>query len=237
MEFLSGTADDVWVPLAVASSLRTADMRPMGEGRAGGLHLGQIIQEAKRAAGESVEDVPGDQPSVRVQEGFLFETVVEYVLAGAPWDEAVALAFKRYCLTLRTGVVKQLALIKDRIHGTPDALDPSVPQLESYKSTRRSLRYARTAADFEMHFWTWVMQEAGYLHMAGLEQVRWIVWWQAGDYSKGKGTGPRVLEATARFSQEELEANWRGVCGIAGRMAAPGHTDLMVTPESLRGKM
>jgi len=206
-----------WTPLDVEGSLRRADLTRFGEGRAAGLHLGRIVHIAKEAAGENVEDVPGDQPSVRVQEGFLWETVVEYVLAGAPVDEAIALAFKRHMLHLRTGVVTQLRLELDGIHGTPDALDPSVPQLESYKSTRRSLRYARTADDFEAHFWTWMMQEKGYCKMAGVDRVRWMVWWQAGDYSRGKGTGPQMLEATAQFSAEELDANWRGVCAIAAR--------------------
>jgi hypothetical protein len=209
-----------WTPLDVQGNLRRADLTPFGEGRAAGLHLGGVIHTAKVAAGESVGEVDGDQPSVRVQEGFLWEVILEYVLAGCPVDEAVNIAFKRHMLHLRTGVVTQLRLELDGIHGTPDALDPNVPQLESYKSTRRSLRKARTTEDFEQNFWTWMMQEKGYCKMAGVQQVRWIVWWQAGDYSRGAGSGPQMLEATARFSAEELDANWRGVCAIAARMRA-----------------
>lgn len=211
-----------WMPLDVAGSLRRADLTAFGEGRAPGLHLGAVIHAAKVAAGENVGEVEGDQPSVRVQEGFIFETVVEYLIAGAPFDEAVDLAFKRYMLHLRRGIVTQLRLELDSIHGTPDALDPTVPQHESYKSTRRSLRNARSQEDFEANFWTWCMQEMGYCRMAGIDRVRWIVWWQAGDYSRGKGTGPCVLEATARFGQDELERNWQGVCAIAARLRAEG---------------
>lgn len=218
MEFLSGTPGDVWVPLDVRGNILRADLTPMGGGRAPGMHVSQVVHAAKVAAGENVDDIEGDQPGVRIQEGFLFETVVEYMIAGAPFDEAVALAFKRHCLALRQGVVTQYKLALDDIHGTPDALDPFVPQHESYKSTRRSLRKARSAADFEENFWQWVMQEAAYCHMAGLDRVRWIVWWQAGDYSKGRGTGPCILEATARFDKAELEANWRGVTQIAERL-------------------
>src|SRR5688572_29486705 len=173
-----------WTPLDIEGTLLRADLTKFGEGRAAGLHLGSVIHTAKVAAGEKVGEVEGDQPSVRVQEGFLWETVLEYVLAGSPVDEAVALAFKRHMMHLRSGVVTQLKLELDGIHGTPDALDPRVPQLESYKCTRRSLRNARTAEDFEGHFWTWLMQEKGYCKMAGVQQVRWMVWWQAGDYSK-----------------------------------------------------
>jgi hypothetical protein len=207
-----------WTPLDVEGSLLRADLTKFGEGRAAGLHLGSVIHHAKVAAGENVGEIEGDQPSVRVQEGFLWEVVVEYVLAGCPVDEAVNLAFKRHMLHLRSGVVTQHKLELDGIHGTPDALDPTVPQLESYKSTRRSLRNARTAEDFEGHFWTWLMQEKGYCKMAGVQQVRWMVWWQAGDYSKGKGTGPQMLEATARFTDSELQQNWDGVLAIAARL-------------------
>jgi hypothetical protein len=218
MEFLSGTPDNVWVPLDVRGNMLRADLTRMGEGRAAGVHVSAVIHTAKVAAGENVDDIEGDQPGVRAQEGFLWETVLEYVIAGAPFDEAVGLAFKRHMLALRTGIVTQLRLERDAIHGTPDGLDPTVPQLESYKSTRRSLRKARSAADFEENFWTWCMQEMAYCYMAGLDRVRWVVWWQAGDYSKGRGTGPCVLEATARFGKDELAVNWAGVTQIAARL-------------------
>ena len=225
MKFLSGTDSDVWVPLDVIGSLRTAELEPMGRDRSGAewdVGVGDVVHAAKVAAGEPVTAPDGDQEGVRVQEGFLWETVVEYIIGGAPFDEAVELTFKRLCLHLRAGMVKQVQLVKDRIRGTPDAFDPSVPQHESYKSTRRTLRKARTPADFETNFWTWVMQEAAYCHMAGIDQVRWMVWWQAGDYSKGKGTGPVMLEATARFTAEEMAKNWEGVVAIANRIKGAG---------------
>lgn len=221
MEFLSGTADNVWVPLDIVGNMRDAELLPMGVGRESpewDMGMSAVIHAAKVAAGENVGDVDGDQPGVRVQEGFLFETVVEYIIAGVPFDEAVGLAFRRYALSLRSGIVTQVRYVKDRIRLTPDALDPFVPQHESYKSTRRTLRNARRAEDFEANFWTWCMQEMAYLHAAGLDRVRWIVWWQAGDYSKGRGTGPCVLEATARFTAEEMVRNWQGVSTIADRL-------------------
>lgn len=220
MEFLTGTPENVWVPLDVAGNLLRADLTAFGEGRAAGLHLGAIIHTAKVAAGENVGEIEGDQPSARVQEGFLFETALEYMIAGVGFDEAMDLAFKRHMLYLRLGIVTQLRLELDSIHGTPDGLAPLVPELESYKYTRRSLRHARTATDFENNFWTWCMQEKGYCKMAGIQQVRWVVCWGAGDYGKGRGTGPQVLEARARFDGDELDANWRGVRTIAARMRA-----------------
>jgi hypothetical protein len=182
------------------------------------LGLGDVVHAARVAAGESVGDVPGDQPGVRIQEGFLFETVMEYVFAGVEFDEAVDLAFKRYMLHLRKDVLRQERLVKDRIRMTPDGIDPTVPCIESFKSTRRTLRKARTQEDFEANFWTWVMADSGYAYAAGLDRVRWVVWWQAGDYSRGAGTGPQVLELNVRFSAEELERNWNGVRAIAARL-------------------
>ena len=220
MDFLTGTPDNIWEPVDIAGTLRRADLTSFGAGRAAGLHLGAIIHTAKVAAGEAVGEVEGDQPSARVQEGFLFETVVEYLMGGAPFDEAVALAFKRHMGSLRDDLCTQVKLERDGIHGTPDWLDPRVPELVSIKATRRSLRNARSAADFEDNFWTWVMQEKGYCHMAGLERARWYVWWMAGDYSKGKGTGPQILTAAARFDADELKRNWDGVCAIAARLRA-----------------
>jgi hypothetical protein len=211
-----------WTPVDISGSLRSADLQAMGVGRQSAewdLGMGDVTRAAKIAAGENVGEVPGDQPDVRVQEGFIFETVVDYTLAGVPFDEAVDLAFKRYALAVRPWL-RQIRLVKDRIRLTPDAIDPRVPEIVSVKSTRRSLRNARTQDDFESNFWTWVMADSGYALAAGLDRVRWIVWWQAGDYSKGKGTGPQVLEATARFSGDELEANWKGVCAIAARLRA-----------------
>ncbi len=227
-----------WHPLDMSANALRADGSRVHTGRAPGLHLGAVVHAAKVAAGESTTAPDGDQDGVRMQEGFIWEVVHEYITAGLPVDEAIGLAFKRYNLQLRQGIVTQLPLLLDGIHGTPDALNPDgleidtpdgeelaqytgrcgVPELESYKATRRSLRNARTSTDFENHFWTWVMQEAGYLKMAGLQQVRWVVWWLAGDYSKGKGTGPQMLESRAKFSDEELDSNWGGICVIADRI-------------------
>lgn len=207
-----------WKPLNVAGSVRASDLRPAGEGYATGLHLSTIIRAMKEAAEERVEAVEGDQPEVRLQEGFLWEVVVEYLLAGVPHDTAIELAFKRYGLALRAGVVKQLRLERDGIQMTPDALDPAVPRIESYKATRRTLRRARTQEDFEANFWTWLVQEGSYCHAAGVPRVRWIVWWIAGDYSRGAGSGPRMLESEGEFDAGELERMWAGVVTVATRL-------------------
>lgn len=190
----------------------------MGEDRPIGLHLGEIIREMKVAAGESIESPDGDQEGVRIQEGFLWESAVEYMLGGVSLDVAMSLAFKRHLWALRSGIVRQLSLEKDGVFMTPDAYDPLAERLESYKVTRRTLRKALTADDFETNFWTWCVQEKAYCLAKGVDSVRWIVLWQAGDYSKGVGSGPKVLEATATWTAQELVDNWRVVMAHASAM-------------------
>ena len=190
---------------------RDASLRPLGEGRPPGLHLGAVLHRMKVAAGDKVDGVEGDQEGVRMQEGFLLESALEYVAAGMTLDGALELAFKRYMIAIRSGITRQVAVERDGIHMTPDALDPERGLIESYKMTRRSLRGARTQEDFEANFWIWLCQEKSYALACGVDTCRWIVLWQAGDYSRGVGSGPQMLECTATFTPEELLANWATV--------------------------
>jgi hypothetical protein len=190
---------------------RAADLRPMGEGRSPGLHLGSIIRSMKVAVGEKVEGPQGDQEGVRIQEGFLWETALEYMACGMPLDQAMDTAFKRYMVKCREGVTTQVAVEKDGIHMTPDAFNAVTGELESYKVTRRTLRKAKTQEEFCEHFWPWLVQEQSYCYALGVDTVRWIVLWQAGDYGKGVGSAPVVLSCTAVFTPEELVTNWQTV--------------------------
>lgn len=198
--------------------MRDSELRGKGEGRPSGLHLSSIIHRMKVAAGENVGSVDGDQEGVRMQEGFLWESALEYVAAGMKLDEALEVAFKRYMAAIRSDITKQIKVEKDGIHMTPDAFDPVRGELESYKVTRRSLRKARTQEDFEQYFWPWLVQEKSYCYAVGVDTVRWVVLWQAGDYSKGVGSGPQMLECTAVFTPEELAENWRVVLNHAAAM-------------------
>lgn len=190
---------------------RTDELRAMGEGRSAGLHLSAVIRAMMVAAGESVGPVEGDQEGVRLQEGFLWERALEYMVAGLPFDEAMEVAFKRYLVSLFRPVVKQVVLEKDGIHMTPDGLDWKIGRLESYKVTRKSLRRALAKEDFEANFWNWMVQEKAYAWAAGVDSCRWVVLWAAGDYSKGPGSGPRVLECVCTWTVDELKANWDAV--------------------------
>jgi len=202
-----------WSPIDIEHNLRTAELRPMGEGRPAGLHLGQIIQAMRIAAGLPQGAPDGDQPGVRLAEGFLWEIACEYMLSGVAYDEAMELAFKRYMLHLRVGIVKQVQLVRDGIHMTPDALDPATGALESYKVTRKKMPHTQDL--FEEKFWPWLVQEKAYCLAAGVDTVRWYVLFQAGDYSRGPGSGPKAVTSTGVFTPKELVENWKGVQAYA----------------------
>jgi hypothetical protein len=167
----------------------------------------------REAAGEKMEAPKDWQDGVCIEEGFLWEIVLEYVHGGCTLDEAFDLAFKRYMVTLRRDVTTQVRLVKDGIHMTPDGFDKKEGLIESYKSTRK--KQPSTQEAFEEKFWTWMVQEKSYCLAAGVDRVRWIVLFHAGDYSRGAGTGPRMVESTGIFTPEELVDNWNTVLKYA----------------------
>lgn len=188
-----------------------ASLQAMGHGRAEGVHLSHILHKIKVGLGEKVGAVEGDQGDVRLIEGFLFEVAIEYVSVGMPFDQALELAFKRYQMEVWAKTHNQVKVERDGIHMTPDAFDPVAGELISFKVTRRTLRNAATKDDFETNFWAWVMQEKSYAYALGVDTARWVVLWQAGDYGKGVGSSPRILECKAVFTPQELADNWRVV--------------------------
>jgi hypothetical protein len=198
-----------WSDFPAEEGMLSADLRPMGEGRPGGMHLSHIIQDIKIGLGESVSPVPGSQPGAHFVEGFLWETALEYLITGLSIDESIELAFKRYMVSLRSNIVTQIKLEKDGIHMTPDGFNAEEGVLESYKCTRKSFGSLSGLDTFEKKFWPWVMQEASYCYARGVDTARWIVLFQAGDYSLGAGSPPRILESTATWPLDELVENWR----------------------------
>lgn len=208
-----------WQPIDVTGL--DASLMPMGHGRGEELHLGAILKEKKIAAGENVDDIPGEQPWLRAQCGFLWEVAVEYVVAGMPIDEAIELAFKRHMRALRP-MARQLKLELDGIRMTPDGLWERASL--SWKATWRGLGKAATLEDFEANFWTWHDAEKAYcygMQKAGLlpegeATCRFEVLWIRGDY-RGAG-GPKALGCEVTWTPEELEENWRIILQVRERM-------------------
>jgi hypothetical protein len=195
----------------------SADLEQTGE--RSGLHLSQIIHEMKVGMGEKVGPLAMDtQPDLRHIEGFLFETALEYVAAGMPLDQAMDLSFKRYMMKVREGIATQMHIEKDGIKMTPDGLVEAEGIAESYKMTRRTFRKAKTQTMFEQNYWAWLVQEKSYCWAMGVDQARWIVLFQAGDYGKGVGSAPICMQCEVTFTVDELKENWDNVLRVAERL-------------------
>lgn len=208
-----------WAPLEVTGL--DAALQPMGTGRGSELHLGDILKEKKIAAGENVDDIPGEQPWLRAQTGFLWEAAVEYHIAGMPIDEALELAFKRHMRSLRQ-MSRQVKLELDGVHMTPDGIWGKA--LLSWKATWRGQGKAADLQSFEDNFWTWHDAEKAYCWAAqkagllpeGEATCRFEVLWVRGDY-RGAG-GPKALGCEVTWSPDELAENWRIVMLVKERM-------------------
>ena len=208
-----------WFPIEVTGL--DAALQPMGTGRGAELHLGTIIKEMKRAAGDNVESIPGEQEWLRAQVGFLWETAVEYTVAGMGIDEALELAFKRHLRALRQ-MARQVKLERDGVHMTPDGIEGRT--LLSWKATWRGAGKAATLDDFEDNFWSWHTAEKAYCAAAqaagllpeGEATCRFEVLWVRGDY-RGAG-GPKALACEVTWSAEELAANWAVILKNKERM-------------------
>lgn len=223
-----------WCPIDVAGL--DASLNPMGHGRGAELHLGSIIREMKRAAGDNVEGIPGEQEWLRAQCGFLWEAAVEYVLGGLDIDSAMELAFKRHMRALRT-MSRQVKLERDGVHMTPDAIGgvllgiPPRGKLYSWKLTWRGAAKAGFGLDpdagleaFEANFWHWHTAEKAYaaaaqvagLLPAGEATCVFEVLWVRGDY-RGAG-GPKALACEVTWTPDELAENWAAILAYKGRM-------------------
>ena len=176
----------------------TGDLRPMGEGRPSGLHLSQIVHRMKVDAGENVGELPGDQPGIAMQTGFLFEMALEY-------------AFREFMGVQRT-IERQRHLLLDRVHGTPDGFDRERWVLEEDKSTTRSMR---AWEEDPLSFWTWLVQTKGYLKMVAAAEgkpvnlVEFFILFFYGDYSRKPGRGRQIRRTLLYFPDEEIDAQWR----------------------------
>ena len=198
-----------WTPFPIGTVL-SSDLKPTGN--RDGLHLSAVLDRMAKGMGE--KPYPPSDPTVRFTAGFVYETAVEYMMAGMTIDEAMDLAFKRHMIALRTGVSTQVHLERDGIRATPDAFNPTAGEVESYKNTWRKL--PSTEEEFTTKFWRWCWQESAYAYLLGVDTARWIVLWNCGDYKSVRG--PVVMQATAVWTPEELAKNWRVVLTHAAAM-------------------
>jgi hypothetical protein len=211
---VSGATPVIFRPLGpfdVAANSRTADLQKMGEGRPVGLHLSELIRDMREAAGLVTKGPEGEQEFVRMQAGFLWETVVDLVLAGTPMYEAWELATKRYMASVMPESVRQVQLERDGIHMTPDGVDFATGAILSFKATWKSEKKADTQESFEQEFWTWLVAEKGYALAAGVDTVRFYIFWVNGRYTYKPGEGPCWKMYECVFTEPELQDNWTAV--------------------------
>lgn len=201
-------------------SRRREDLTLIGDGRRPGKHVSDSIRRMKVEMGENVGGIPGEAPWLRPQIGFLFEFALEVMAAtGCRYDEALAVALKRHLAADRTNVEKQLRLVYDDIHGTPDGLDLDNRCMESYKCTWRSSRGSEDLTFFLEKFWTWDLQERAYLkmynetHEEKVYSCRWIVLFVCGDYRRP--IGPRCQTTMVTWSPEEIDRAWESIVAHA----------------------
>jgi len=197
----------------------------IGEGREPGLHWGEVIQEIRREVGDVyASGIPGEPRWLRAQGGFLFEYAIELMAGGYPLNPAMEVAFKRYMLQARGGILKQVKLVRDGIHMTPDGVWVEEKTLESYKKTGQTMKKASDVQAFTTNFYHWILQEGGYLGALleegyDIEKVHWYVLWDRGDYKwncdskcpdgcsmDNHAQQVRIYEA--RFTRQELDEIW-----------------------------
>ncbi len=183
----------------------TADLKRMGEGRAPGLHLGQIIRVMQEEAGRNLGDIEGEQKNVRIYAGFL-------------WEEAMEWAFKRAMGATRPVERQCQGFELDGIHVSPDGICLDCPRMEEYKFTWKSLRHFREQDEFEKLYWHWLVQIKGYLWVLGLTECDLFVFFANGDYSYQPGAGPQVVRRRLSFELGELERNWQNILKVKERM-------------------
>jgi hypothetical protein len=193
--------DIVEVPYEI--DLRTAAGERMGEGRAPGHHVSDLV---RGALGKTWSDIEGEQKNVRAHAGFLFEAALEW-------------AFKRH-QTMTRHVETQIRASLEGISGTPDGLNLDDHWLESYKLTWRSER--KWLDDATGNFATWFLSEAIYIHMLSatgkyplIPGVRFFVFWIMGDYSYRAGHGPAVKQYLVTYTDEGVKTAWRTILAEA----------------------
>lgn len=207
------------------------DLTKIGEGRAPGLHLSEVIQSLRQQAGLASGSPPGEPEWLAAQDGFLWEHAMEYYAAGVSIQEAMEYSFKRYMTKAREGVTKQLTTSLAGIHMSPDGYDPATKTLESYKRTKKSMKSihpngpAQPASGelFAEVFWPWVIQESCYwlaLEAEGydIQQVEWLIFWCNGNYVRKpypEGVGQEVHRYRAVISKEERLYAWQKVSEAA----------------------
>lgn len=177
--------------------------------RTDGLHVSRIYGDLDRAlnAGRYKNEITPDQLNNFAQVGFLWERVLESILA----DVTISADPLRY---FRPGEQRL-----DGILATPDYADLDFfgdgtcqLGLEEWKANWSS---CRKGDDLDKNFWRWLVQMKAYCFILGTVYARLRVVFMVGDWRDNISPTPRMWEF--EFTPLELEENWAMLKGHAKR--------------------
>lgn len=203
--------------------LLDGELKPMGEARAPGMHLGTVLKAMRVAAKQKSGPIEGEDPGARPEIGFLFERAASLMWAGVPYAVALEAAWKDYCGTVLELDEYQSKLAQDGVQMTPDGLMQVDGQrsLASFKLTWKSMKKWRedtlavNAGGSAEHFWSWLFAEEAYARAYMLRDAqetmrcRFFIFWVNGDYTYKPGHGPQATYCDVFFSTAEMEQDWR----------------------------
>jgi hypothetical protein len=189
--------------------LLDAEGRRMGEGRAEGMHLSDVLQYMRRCSGQ---DLSGGN--------------IRFAMFGFIWEQIIEEGFESYVRRQRRETVRPEPMQVDGIWMSPDSIDSADETLEEFKATWKSLgrltkHYGGVQAGLEEHFWYYLVQIMAYCKAWGTLKARLIVCFINGDYSfKEPLGGPQIVCLEMTFTQQELDDNWRSVLNHRDDMEA-----------------
>lgn len=164
-----------------------------GEVRSSGLHLSTIYQDIENTFITRNEMDPEELAFFRAG-GFL-------------WERSLSQAFAS---SVTNGDwVRPGEWHLDGIIGSPDLLDLPRWRVIETKCTWKS---SRRLDALEKNFWVWLVQIKGYCRMVGTQEALLLAFHINGDY---RGSGPLVRAIELKFTQNEIEQNWRMITNHA----------------------
>jgi len=163
---------------------------PDGAARSEGVHVGGIIKYILSTIDPETYDRT------------ITHETRQYWELGFTWELAVSRALVERYLVKTPHLVVQLELEHDGVFGTPDAFDTKKWVLYEMKLTKMSSN--RDISDVKVRHWLW--QIKAYLKMLEAQEAYIVACYIMGNY---RDVPLEVRMWHLRFSQHEIDVNWR----------------------------
>lgn len=176
-------------------------------GRSSGVHLSDIIRALMQRL-EKDRTVKKYGPSFDIAEG-----VPARVEAGILWEPILEESLRRKYATIRPAEI----VSPEGIAMSPDGLNPVLMAGEEYKLTWKSCR-GGLVDEYGMpreKFLPWFVQMKGYAKWLEVDRFILRVFFVNGDYSRGPDGGPQLKSYDLRFTEDEIDENWRLILAVA----------------------